>query len=106
MTQNDFVQHYNHIQAIQTKLDVHSWSRQQTRYDSAFIALLDKELQKIRGCIDRPWSIDTPGLSTSTVRNHLDEIDRLKATAEARDSGCTATPHGPYKPLMRGRANG
>ncbi len=47
MPENAYNQHYHHIQAIQTKLDDHSWSRQQTRYDSAFIAWLDNELQKI-----------------------------------------------------------
>ncbi len=39
--------HYHHIQGIQSRLDEHSWSRQQTRYDSVFIAWLHKEMQNI-----------------------------------------------------------
>ena len=47
MPESIYNQHYHHIQAIQTRLEEHSWNRQQTRYDSALIAWLDKELQKV-----------------------------------------------------------
>ena len=47
MPESDYAAHYHHIQSIHVRLDEHSWSRQQTRYDSAFIAWLDKEMQKI-----------------------------------------------------------
>ncbi len=47
MHPSDYVEHYHHIQGIHAKLNTHSWSRQQTRYDSAFIAWLDKEMLTI-----------------------------------------------------------
>ncbi len=47
MPESNYVGHYHHIQGIHRKLLDHSWSRQQTRYDSAFIAWLDKEMLKI-----------------------------------------------------------
>lgn len=47
MPESEYVEHYHHIQAIHIKLTDHLWSRQQTRYDSIFIAWLDKEMLKI-----------------------------------------------------------
>lgn len=47
MPESDYVTHYHHIQATHRKLLDHPWSRRQTRYDSAFIAWLDKEILKI-----------------------------------------------------------
>ena len=47
MAVNKRVSHYHHIQDIHRRLLDHSWSRQQTRYDSALIAWLDKELLKV-----------------------------------------------------------
>ena len=47
MPESDDVLHYHHIQRIQTVFDEHLWSRQQTQYDSKFIAWLEKELQKV-----------------------------------------------------------
>ncbi|KKK48082.1 hypothetical protein LCGC14_3148720 [marine sediment metagenome] len=47
MPESDYVLHYHHIQGIHQRLLDHSWSRQQTRYDSAFIAWLDKQLLMI-----------------------------------------------------------
>ena len=47
MPEDDSVIHYHHIQEIQRKLLDHSWSRSQTRYDSAFIAWFDKEMMKV-----------------------------------------------------------
>lgn len=46
MTENfeAIVDHYHHLQAIHREILDHTWSRQQTRYDSAFIAKLDKEM--------------------------------------------------------------
>lgn len=44
---SDYVLHYEHLQAIHRKLLDHSWSRQQTRYDSVFIAWLDKEMTRV-----------------------------------------------------------
>ena len=38
---------YNHILKLHRKLLDHSWSRQQTVYDSKFIAYMDKELTAI-----------------------------------------------------------
>ena len=45
--EDDCVIHYHHIQALHRKLLDHAWSRQQTRYDSKFIAQLDRELLQI-----------------------------------------------------------
>lgn len=47
MPESDYVKHYHHIQDIHCKLLDHSWCRSQTRYDSKFIAWLDKEMLKI-----------------------------------------------------------
>lgn len=48
MPESDSVHHhYYHIQEIHARLREHSWSRQQTKYDSEFIAWLDKAFQHI-----------------------------------------------------------
>ncbi len=47
MAVNKNVLHYHHTQDIHRKLLDHPWCRRQTRYDSAFIAWLDRELLKI-----------------------------------------------------------
>ncbi len=39
--------HYQHLQIIHRELLDHYWSRQQTRYDSKFIAWLDKEMTQV-----------------------------------------------------------
>ncbi len=41
---NDYESHYQHLLRVHQKLLDHPWSRQQTRYDSSFIAWLSKEL--------------------------------------------------------------
>ena len=41
------VHHYHHILTMHRKLQDHSWSRSQTRYDSVFIAWLDKQMMDI-----------------------------------------------------------
>ena len=47
MPESNYVQHYHHIQDMHRKLNDHSWCRRLTRYDSEFIAWLDKEMLKI-----------------------------------------------------------
>lgn len=38
---------YNQVRHLQTKIDEHPWSRQQTNYDSKFIGYIDKSLLQI-----------------------------------------------------------
>lgn len=47
MPESDYSQHYHHIQEVKGKLLDHSWCRQQTKYDSEFIAWLAKEIQRV-----------------------------------------------------------
>lgn len=44
---SDYTEHYNHLQIIHRKLLDHSWCRQQTRYDSEFIAWLAREIMAV-----------------------------------------------------------
>ncbi len=67
MPESDYVIHYHHIQSIHSKLLDHGWSRGQTRYDSAFIAWLDKELLKIS---NEAYSLTQGGV------NHEQSIQR------------------------------
>lgn len=73
---SDYIEHCNHLQAIHRKFLDHQWSRQQTRYDSAFIAWLDKEMTAVSNeayaiTQGRGYNDNYAGMSTNEIFGHL-----------------------------------